>query len=214
MAVAAERHKTVDELIAEGGPIKPKATFRSFAESTAEDFAAMQLYNDDTRCHVLELCLEHLDKLKHPQPASPVTRYEHSLQTATRAWRDGRDGDDEIIAAALLHDIGDFFSPHNHGEFCAAIMKPYVRPEVYWIVKHHEMFQGYHFFHHFGANRNARDKLRGHPHFESCRQFCDDYDQTAFDANFDTMPLEAFMPALQRVFEKPKREVYDKVQED
>jgi len=215
MAVAAEQHKTAYDLIAEGAEIKKKATFRSFAESTVEDWAAILKYNDeDTRSHVLELCLEHLERLKHPQPASPVDRYEHSLQTATRAWRDGKDSDDEIIVAALLHDIGDFFSPHNHGEFCAAIMKPYVRPEAYWIVKHHEMFQGYHFFHHLGGDRNARDKVRGHPYAEACQQFCDDYDQKAFDPRYDTMPLEAFMPTLQRVFEKPCREVYDRVQED
>ncbi|MBN35378.1 MAG: phosphohydrolase [Rhodospirillaceae bacterium] len=209
MAVTAEKYKTAYDLIAEGASIKKKATFRSFDESTAEDWAAIITYNDEgTQTQVLDLCLEHLEKLKHPQPASPVDRYEHSLQTATRAWRDGRDDDDEIIVAALLHDIGDFFAPHNHGDFCASVLKPYVRPEVYWIVKHHELFQGYHFFHHYGVDRNVREKHRGHEFFESCRQFCDDYDQTAFDPNYNTMPLEAFMPALHRVLDKPKNDPF------
>ena len=217
MALAAEKiakTKTAYDLIAEGAPIPAQASFRSFEESTAEDWAAVIVKGKGKKGHVLELCLEHLDKLKEPEPGFPVDRYEHSLQTATRAWRDGQADDDQMIVAALLHDIGDFFAPHNHGEFCATVLKAYVRPEIFWIVKHHEMFQGYHFFHHFGGDRNAREALRGHPHFETCRRFCDDWDQTAFDPAYDTMPLDAFMPSLQRVFEKPLRQVYDRVHED
>ena len=214
MTLVAERPRTAHDLIAEGGQIKKKATFTRFDESTVEDWAAIEKHGVHEPSRVLELCLEHLDMLRAPDHVYPVDRYEHSLQTASRAWRDGRDDDDELIAAALLHDIGDFFAPDNHGEFCAAILKPYVRPEVYWIVKYHEMFQGYHFFHHLGGDRNARDSLRGHPHFEACRQFCDDYDQIAFDPTYDTMPLEAFMPTLHRVFEKPRRLLMARVQDD
>ncbi|MBT5433231.1 MAG: HD domain-containing protein [Rhodospirillaceae bacterium] len=207
MAVVAEKHKTAYDLIAEGAEIKPKATYRSFDESTAEDWAAIITHNQEVPdSSVLELCLDHLERLKSPQPASPVDRYEHSLQTTSRAWRDGHDGDGQYIAAALLHDIGDFFAPHNHGEFCASVLKPYVRPEIYWLVKHHELGQGYHFFHHLGADRNAREKVRAHPYAELCFDFCDKYDQTAFDPDYDTMPLDAFMPSLQRVFERPLRE--------
>ena len=214
MAVAAEKTRTAHDLIAEGAPIPAQARFRSFSESTAEDWAAIISKGGEHKSHVLELCLEHLNKLKQPEPGYPVDRYEHSLQTATRAWRDGQSGDDQMIAAALLHDIGDFFAPYNHGEFCAAILKPYVRPEIFWTVKHHEMFQGYHFFHYLGGDRNARDAVRDHPYAETCRRFCDDWDQTAFDPAYDTMPLEAFMPSLQRVFAKPLRQVYDRVQEN
>ena len=214
MALAAEKTKTAQEMIAEGAPIPDQARFRTFAESTAEDWAAVLVKSAHKKRHVLRLCLEHLEWLKEPEPGFPLDRYTHSLQTATRAWRDGMADDDEMIAAALLHDIGDFFAPGNHGEFCAAILKPFVRPEVYWVVKHHEMFQGYHYFHHLGLDRNAREALRGHPHFESCRRFCDDWDQVAFDPDYDTMPLAAFMPTLERVFEKPKRLVYDRIHED
>lgn len=140
MALAAEKTKTCYDLIAEGTPIPKQARFRSFAESTPEDWAAIVVKGKDKKGHALELCLEHLEKLREPEPGYSVDPYEHSLQTATRAWRDGQSGDDQIIVAALLHDIGDFFAPQNHGEFCAAILKPYVRPEVYWTVKHHEMF--------------------------------------------------------------------------
>lgn len=216
MAVAAEKQaqKSAYDLIAEGAAIPTQAKFRCFAESTAEDWAAVVKHGAEHKSHVLELCLQHLEMLKTPEPAFPVDRYEHSLQTATRAWRDGQADDDEMIVAALLHDIGDHFAPYNHGEFCATILKPYVRPEVYWIVKHHEMFQGYHFFHHLGGDRNARDAVMGSPHAEACRYFCDTWDQTAFDPDYDTMPLDAFMPSLERVFEAPRRRVLDRVHED
>ena len=48
-----------------------------------------------------------------------VDRYEHSLQSATRALRDGRS--EEYVVAALLHDLGDELAPWTHGEMAAAI---------------------------------------------------------------------------------------------
>jgi len=49
-----------------------------------------------------------------------VDLLEHGLQTATRAFRDGQE--DEVVVAALLHDIGELLSPSNHGEFAARYM--------------------------------------------------------------------------------------------
>ena len=191
-----------------------RVKFRSFAESTPEDWALIMSRREERHGSVIDLCLEHLEKLKAPSPAMLVNRYEHSLQTATRAWRDGASDDDEMIVAALLHDMGDYFAPFNHGEFGASVLKAFVRPEVYWLVKHHEVFQGYHFFHHLGADRNVRDQYRGYPFAQTTQDFCDKWDQTSFDPDYDTMPLDAFMPAMARVFDAPKREVYTKVDEN
>jgi predicted HD phosphohydrolase len=102
--------------------------------------------------------------------------------------------------AALLHDIGDTFATMNHAEYAAAILKPYVRPHVHWMIHQHGLFQGYYYFHHFGLDRNARDQYRGHPAFQLCLDFCDKYDQMAFDPVYDTMPLEAFEPMVRRLF--------------
>ncbi|MBM3504179.1 MAG: HD domain-containing protein [Alphaproteobacteria bacterium] len=206
--------KSAYDLVAEGVPFAPQAKFRSLAEATMDDWVTVIARNQHKKNHVLRLCLEHLEMLKEPAHGFPVDRFVHSLQTATRAWRDGYEKDDEMIVAALLHDIGDFFSPHNHGEFVAAIIKAYVRPEVYWTVKHHEMFIGYHLFHFLGLDRNACDVLRGHKFAKTCQHFCDAWDQASFDPDYDTMPLEAFMPALERVFAKPKRMVFDRIHED
>ena len=90
-----------------------------------------------------------------------MSRLGHSLQAATRALRDR--ADEELVVAALLHDIGDELAPYNHAEVAAAILRPYVRPEVTWIVAQHGLFQNYYYVHHFGGDRNARERLRDHP---------------------------------------------------
>ena len=128
-----------------------------------------------------------------------ISRLEHSLQSATRAERDG--ADEEMIMAALLHDIGDGIAPHNHAEFAAAVVKPYVSEKTHWIIRHHGVFQGYYYFHHIGADRNARDRYRDHPWYQDCVDFCERYDQCAFDPDYDTRSLEYFEPRLRAFFE-------------
>ena len=142
--------------------------------------------------------LESLKTLKVSYYGEPVDRYVHSLQTATRAHRDGRD--EEFVVAALLHDLGDMLASDNHSDYAAAILKAYVRPNTYWMIRQHGLFQGYFYFHHFGLDRNMRDKYRGHPAFQLCVDFCDKYDQMAFDPDYDTMPIEAFEPMVRRIF--------------
>ena len=79
-------------------------------------------------------------------------------------------------------------------------LKPYVRPNIYWTVRQHGLFQGYYYFHHFGLDRNSREQHRGHPAFQMCIDFCGKYDQQAFDPDYDTMPLSAFEPMVHRLF--------------
>ena len=72
-----------------------------------------------------------------------VSRLEHSLQSATKALRAGED--EEMIVAALLHDIGDELAPLNHSEYAAAVLKPYVSEKTHWIVKMHGLFQTFYY---------------------------------------------------------------------
>jgi predicted HD phosphohydrolase len=127
-----------------------------------------------------------------------VDRYQHSLQTATRAARDG--ADEETVVCALVHDIGDTLAPENHSELAAAAVRPYVSADNYWLIRHHGLFQGYYYFHHVGLDRMAREQYRGHPMFERTAAFCEKWDQTSFDPDYDTLPLAAFEPALRRIF--------------
>lgn len=130
-----------------------------------------------------------------------VTRLEHSLQSATRAERDGADID--WVVAALIHDIGDGLAPANHAQLAGAVIRPYVREEVAWVVKMHGVFQLRYFGMHTGQDPDAREVYRGHKWFDSCEHFCERWDQTAFDPAFPTLPLEHFEPALREVFSRP-----------
>lgn len=145
--------------------------------------------------------IAHLELLRHDAGGYAVDRLEHSLQTATRAFRDGRD--EEYVVCALIHDIGDILAPTSHAEIGAQIMKPYVSERHHWMLNKHAIFQGYFFFHHFGMDRNMRDKYRGHEFFEYTAEFCYKYDQLSFDPGFDAMPLSAFEPLIRRVLAKP-----------
>lgn len=139
-----------------------------------------------------------LDRLAGDKMGYKIDRYQHSLQSATRALRDG--ADEESIVCALLHDIGDILAPHNHSDLAAAILQPYVSEDNHWVIKHHGIFQGYYFWHFVGGDRHAREQYRGHPLFDRCARFCERWDQVSFDPNYETQPIETFMPMVERIF--------------
>ena len=107
---------------------------------------------------------------------------------------------EEMIVAALLHDIGDELAPMNHSEYAASILKPYVSEKTHWIVEKHGEFQAYYYAHHLGGNRNKRDKYKGHKYFDACVNFCEKYDQCSFDPNYESYPLEKFEPMVRKIF--------------
>ena len=175
--------------------------FRSFDEATAADWKPIGEKFDRFQHEVVGHIVSALKLLRTLDLGYPVDRYVHCLQTATRAFRAG--ADEETVVCALIHDIGDALAPNNHGPFAATMVAPYLSPENTWLVKHHEEFQGYYYARYFGGNPNAREAYRGHPAFERTALFTDQWDQKAFDPDYDTMPLEAFMPALNRIFTRP-----------
>ncbi len=120
-----------------------------------------RLWSDHQQGRVADSVLTMLKTLEGPKLGHQIDRYQHSLQSATRALRDG--ADEETVVSALLHDIGDTLAPDNHGDLAAAILKPYVSEANHWIVKHHAVFQGYYYWHHIGGDRNARERYRDHP---------------------------------------------------
>jgi predicted HD phosphohydrolase len=173
-------------------------SFRRMEDGTAEDY---RLLDESERKYATGLptrVLEGLQQLDHSLEGYPVSRLQHSLQAATRALRDA--ADEEMIVAALIHDIGDELAPYNHAELAAAILRPYVRAEVTWIVAHHGLFQNYYYVHHFGGDRYARDRLRDHPHYDACVHFCAAWDQCSFDPDYPTERLEVFEPMVRRIF--------------
>ncbi|MBX3482119.1 HD domain-containing protein [Phenylobacterium sp.] len=183
-----------------------RAVFTAMTEGTFEDWAAIGRASMAHRGEHVDRIVAHLNLLSGDHGGFAVDRLEHSLQTATRAHRAGKD--EEYVVCALLHDIGDILLPANHAELGATILEPYVSEENHWILKHHGIFQGYYFFHHIGLDRDMREQHRGHPAFEACAQFCHLYDQNSFEPGYDTMPLDAFTPMMRRVMETPKRSIY------
>jgi len=179
---------------------KQVVSYIRMEDGTFEDYALLRELAEPFRKGTAARVLSALEPLHNSYPGDRVDRYEHSLQTATRAFRDG--ADDETVVAALLHDIGDVLAPDNHADYAASIIKPYVSQGTYWMILQHGVFQGYYYFHHYGKDRNEREKFRGHPAFERTVEFCAKWDQMAFDPNYDTMPLEAFVPAVHRVFDR------------
>jgi predicted HD phosphohydrolase len=177
-------------------------SFTRMQDGTAEDYALLDRFEGEYVKGLPDRMLAALDGLKGSLDGYRVSRYQHSLQAATRAHRDGRS--EEYVVATLLHDIGDSLAPYTHGEMMAAVLRPFVPEDVWWVVKHHGVFQMYYYAHHSGGDRNARDRYRDDPHFEACAEFCERYDQASFDPNYDAEAVEHFEPMVRRVFAEPR----------
>lgn len=130
----------------------------------------------------------------------PVSRYEHSLQTATRAYRDG--ADEEMVVVALLHDIGEVYSVRNHAAVSAEILKPYISADNYWLLIHHQIFQGHYYFDKIGLDKNMRDKFKDHPMYEKTVYFCEHWDEVSFEKGYDTLPITVFEPMIENVMKR------------
>ena len=183
-----------------------KATFLRMQDSTQADW---QLIGGEFMQFAGGLparVIQHLQILQGDNGGFPVDRNTHSLQTATRALRDGRD--EEYVVCALLHDIGDTLGSFNHPDIAAAILKPFVSDENHWMVQHHGIFQGHYFFHHVGLDRDLRDQFRASPHYERTAEFCALYDNPAFDPKAETLPISEFEPMLRRLMAQPRQSIY------
>jgi len=183
-----------------------RAGFTRMQDSTADDWRLIGAEFAGFSRTLPDRILAHLKLLEGDYGGFPVDRYTHSLQTATRALKAGRD--DEYVVCALLHDIGDTLGSFNHFDIAAAILKPFVSDENLWMVQNHGIFQGYYFFHHIGLNRDLREQFRGHAHFDRTAEFCDLYDNPAFDPKGEALPISEFEPMVRRVFAQPRNSIY------
>jgi len=182
-----------------------KVSFTQMKDGTAADYALLE---ELEKPYLALTAARVMDELRRQGEVTlegyPITRLEHGLQSGTRALRDGADID--WIVGALLHDIGDGLAPQNHDRFSAEVIRPFLRWDVAWVVEHHGIFQMHYYGHHYGWDRNARDQFRDHPCFESCAEFCERWDQSSFDPDYEYEPLEYFEPLVAEVF---ARKAYD-----
>ena len=186
--------------------IDKRAGFHNMARGTQADWDVITTHPDRHARGGGARVLDHLGLLADDHGGYAVDRLTHSLQTATRAHRDGRD--EAYVVMSLIHDIGDTLGAHNHPDIAAAIIRPFVSEELHWITQHHGTFQGYNFFHFVGLDRNMRDRHRGHEHYAATAEFIEKYDAPAFDPGYDTAPLGVFAPMVMRLFERPRDDFY------
>ncbi len=172
--------------------------FNQMKDGTKEEYIFLQKLEHDYIHALPDRLLQALQRLDGSLEGYKVSRLQHSLQSATRAQNDG--ADIETIVAALVHDLGDELAPENHSQLAAAIIRPYVRAEVTWIIEMHGLFQMRYYANHYGKDPDGYLAYKDHPWFESCVQFCEVYDQAAFDPAYPTQPLSHFEPLLREVF--------------
>lgn len=176
-------------------------SFTAMADGTAEEYELLERHERAYAAGLPDRVLHALRALDGSLGGYQISRLDHSLQSATRARRDGPDVN--WVVAALTHDIGDELSPYNHSELAASILQPYVPAEVHWVVLHHGVFQSYYYAHFYGGDRNARDRYRDHQWAGLCEEFCARWDQNSFDPAYVNDPLESFVDDLREVFGRP-----------
>ena len=101
-----------------------KVSFTEMKNGTKEDYLFLDKHEKDFASKTADRILKFMSGLTETLEGYQVSRLEHSLQSATRAYRNNES--EEMVVACLLHDIGDELAPMNHSEYAASILKPYV----------------------------------------------------------------------------------------
>ena len=175
-----------------------KVNFTEMKKGTKEDYRLLERYEKKFERQTAKRIIKYLSTQTTTLEGYQITRLEHSLQAATRAFRNKES--DEMVVATLLHDIGDDLAPMNHSQYAASILRPYVSEKTYWIIQHHGLFQSYYTAHHLGGDRNARDQFKDHEYYQATINFCEKYDQCSFDPKYKSMGLDEFSSMVRRIF--------------
>ena len=179
-----------------------KVNFKSMENGTAEEYVFLDNLENQFKAELPKRLIVALRSLNTSLSGYQISRLEHSLQGATRAYLAGEDL--EMVMAVLFHDIGDELAPYSHSEMAAAILRPFISEKIYWIVKHHGVFQMYYYAHHFSGDRNARELFIDNSWYQDAIKFCHEYDQNCFDPDYHSKPLEFFIPMINDFFSRPK----------
>ena len=177
-----------------------KVSFTQMKDGTKEDYLLLDKHEKKYIKGTADRLIKFIGGLNSTLEGYQVSRLEHSLQTATRAFQDK--AEDEMVVASLFHDIGDELAPLNYAEYAAAVLKPYVSEKTHWIIEKHGIFQTYYYAHHLGGNKNKREKFKEHKYYNDAINFCENWDQKSFDLNFKSMTLEDFKPLVKKIFNR------------
>ena len=177
-----------------------KVSFTEMKNGTKEDYLFLDKHEKDFASKTADRIIKYISGLTETLEGYQVSRLEHSLQSATRAYNNKEN--EEMIVATLLHDIGDDLAPMNHSEYAAAILKPYVSERTHWIIEKHGEFQTYYYAHYLGGDKNKREKYKDHEYYQDTIDFCEKYDQNSFDPNYESLPLKFFEPMVKNIFSR------------
>lgn len=182
-----------------GEPDWLRASAGAMSAFARADWIALDRQRDALLVHEKpRVVLELFESLgSEPSFGYEINMQRHGLQSATFALRDGRD--EETVVVALLHDIGFTLARDMHGAIAAMVLGPHISEANRWMLVHHPVFLDYHTPGHPAVDRDARERWRGHPHFEWTATFVERYDQAAVSAAAEILPLDAFRPMVQRV---------------
>ena len=175
-----------------------KVSFTEMKNGTKDDYQLLERLESQYERKTADRVLKYLASQTTTLEGYQVTRLEHALQAATRAYKNGES--EEMVVATLLHDLGDELAPMNHSQYAASVIKPYVSEKTYWIILHHGLFQTYYSAEHLGGDKNAREKYKDSEHYQATIDFCENYDQASFDPNYKSMTLKDFEPMVRNIF--------------
>ena len=177
-----------------------KVSFKEMKKGTKEDYLLLEEIEKKYERKTADRILKYLASQTTTLEGYQISRLEHSLQAATRAYKNGES--EEMIVATLLHDLGDEFAPMNHSQYAASVLRPYVSERTHWIVEKHGLFQTYYSAEHLGGDKNAREKFKDHKYYQATVDFCENYDQSSFDPNYKSMTLKEFEPMVKKIFSR------------
>ena len=177
-----------------------KVNFTEMKNGTKEDYQLLEKYEKEFERKTADRIIKYLSTQTTTLEGYKITRLEHSLQAATRAFKN--EESEEMVVATLLHDIGDDLAPMNHSQYAASILRPYVSEKTYWIIEKHGLFQTYYSADHLGGNKNLREKFKNHKYYQDTINFCENYDQASFDRNYQSMSLKDFEPMVKKIFSR------------
>ena len=177
-----------------------KVNFTEMKNGTKEDYMFLDKLEKEYVGETADRILGFLSRMTSTLEGYKISRLEHSLQSATRAFKNKES--EEMVVACLLRDIGDELAPLNHSEYAATVLKPYVSKKTHWIIEKHGEFQMYYYAHHLGADRFKREKYKDHKYYQATVDFCEKYDQCSFDPNYKSMSLKDFEPMVRNIFSR------------
>jgi len=170
---------------------------RRMDHATAEQWAEAERIDETVQAALADRMLNLVEMLEGLDDGFAVDQLTHALQTATRAERAG--ADKQVVVAALMHDVGKLVGDENHDAVSAEILRPYVRDDVYQVVRHHQAFTARYLAPIFGGDPEHRACWLGSSWYGLAECFVDEWDQQSFDPDYPTEPLSHFARLIRRV---------------